>query len=210
MTKLRSSLMHVSRGQVAQSSTALVKKEGVERVVAVIDHSGSMSDAFTTGTGRSMNRMDAVIEAIHFIVDSSSRATSQIGLIGFSSSPEVLAMPTDRFSTVKVAAMSLRPTSSTHYGPALQQALALEPDRIILLSDGEASDKEAAISLAHECKRRKVKIDTVGIGDEGLALLKQLAEMTDGVYMFADNFDALQEAFGKLETRARFMLEHQS
>lgn len=206
--KIKGSLAHVNR-EVAKQSTALVKKEGVERVIAVIDHSGSMNDKFLTASGRQMNRMEAVIEAIHYIVDSSSRATSQIGLIGFSSAPEVLAMPTDKFSVVKVAAMALRPTSSTQYGPALERALVLEADRVILLSDGEANDKDAAIKMAHTYRERKIKIDTVGIGDDGLALLKQIADMTGGVFMFADNLEELQTAFGKLETRARFMLEHQ-
>lgn len=203
--KIQSSLS-VRNQEVAKPSKALVKKVGVERVMCVIDTSFSMENTFEAADHTS--RIAAVVDALHLIIDSSSRAITELGLISFNSSPSLRCQITDHFSMVKVATLSLEPHGATYYGTALKLALQSEPNRIILLSDGEAGDKTDALAMARICRDRHIRIDTVGIGAEGLDLLRQIAELTGGIFIYANNAAKLQETFAKLETRARLQLEH--
>lgn len=208
--KMRTSVVPVEPTTVASTSTALVHKPGVEDIIAVVDISASMGTDFRVKNHEPISRMGAVVEALHYIIDSSNRTLTRIGLIAFDDHAELLQQKTDRFTNVKAAAMKLEPRGSTYMSRGMELALEAEPHRIILLSDGETSDRATCVQIAYEAAARHVKIDTVGIGDTGLDLLREIARITGGVFMFADSLDALRESFMKLETRARLQLEHKT
>jgi Ca-activated chloride channel family protein len=88
---------------------------------------------------------------------------------------------------------------------------------IVLLTDGQNNEDPDPLTAAQAAANRGIRIDTVGIGtpagttleingfkvhtqlDE--ALLKQIAETTDGTYYDADNQENLQKIYDNLETR---------
>ena len=92
--------------------------------------------------------------------------------------------------------------------PPIEIALSLPAKRIIILTDGHASDRRAAIDLARSLKGVLI-IDTVGIGEHDAELLMTLSEATGGIYRAPKNYEDLVSAFVELETRNRLLLEHQ-
>jgi hypothetical protein len=79
---------------------------------------------------------------------------------------------------------------STNLQEALRNALAMDPDSILLLSDGEANSEDSAIlaemRYLHARQKRKTRIDTVGFyletGSKPERLLKQLSAESGGGY----------------------------
>lgn len=198
MAKLVSSLVPQDRGGALVGSKELIKRPGVEYVELVIDVSGSMETDFG---GKS--RLEAVVDAVYTIIDSSSRLMTNMGLIQLESGTERLVDVTDRFSSLKAAAMRMKVQGGTNYAPALKLALSSKPNRVILLSDGEATDKSYALDVVKQFKERNIRIDTVAVGETGVEFLCLISEMTGGIYTFCSDIQALQETFLKLETRQR-------
>lgn len=79
---------------------------------------------------------------------------------------------------------------STNLQEALRHALGMDPDAVLLLSDGEANTDDAAIlaevRYLREKRGRPARIDAVGFylkaGSRPALLLEQLARETGGVY----------------------------
>lgn len=189
--------------------SSLAGTGGKERVAIVIDVSGSMGAGFV-GNERHGSRLDAAKRSIETIVAHSSRAVSELGLISFSDDAELHHPISGSFSSVIAHAHRMRTRGGTGYIPALGAALAENPNRVIFLSDGQPTDASEE-QILHYCETFKnlgIKIDCVGIGSAG-DLLKRMAEMTGGVFAFADTVSELVNTFQQLESRARLRLAHQ-
>lgn len=181
---------------------------GKERVLLVIDNSGSMGSYFIDN--KNDTRLEAAVRSIETIVRNSSRAASELGLICFSNAAKVLSPISSSFTGVIVQAKNIRTDGGTHYLAALTEALKHSPNRLIFLSDGQPTDSHEE-EILHYCEtfaNLGIKIDAVGIGEAG-DLLRKMAKMTGGVYAYADTVSDLINTFQQLESRARLRLTHQ-
>ena len=81
------------------------------------------------------------------------------------------------------------PEGSTNPEPAMRRALALEPDMIYFLTDGEF-DRGLVEKLQRWNKDRKVRIFTIAYFDQaGAALLERIAQEHGGEFRFVSEDD---------------------
>jgi Ca-activated chloride channel family protein len=99
----------------------------------------------------------------------------RVGLVAFSDSAQSLASPTTDHDEVRAALETLAPLSATATGAGLRTALEdlqqrqagdrrRAPGAIVLLSDGSATDGNAAVVAAAEAARLRIPIYTVSLG----------------------------------------------
>ena len=176
---------------------------GVE-IIFVIDDSGSMS-----GNDSSNQRLTVAQNLIDSLPDG-----SKIGVVKFSSSTTVL---TSDLTEDKDAAKAYLTTtyfksngSSTYMFTAVSSALSLydTDDESILklmvvLSDGQTSDKSKLSSVTAAAVEANVRIYTVGLGSSTsyfTSYLKPLAEGTGGSFYLASEADELAEIYELIGT----------
>ena len=99
----------------------------------------------------------------------------RVGLVAFSDSAQSLQSPTTEHEEVRAALETLDPLSATATGAGLRTALEdlrrprdgereRPPSAIVLLSDGSATDGDAALQAAEEARRLRIPIFTVSLG----------------------------------------------
>jgi Ca-activated chloride channel family protein len=149
-----------------------------ERTVAVPVERASV--VLVTDVSRSMQATDVSpsrLEAARGAADSFlGRVPDElrVGLVAFSDTAQTLQTPTTEHDDVRVALASLDTIAGTATGAGLKTALAdlqigTTPDRrppsaIVLLSDGSATDGDAAFTAAREARRLRIPIYTVALG----------------------------------------------
>lgn len=197
-------------------SFAPSSKESVD-LILVIDTSGSMGAA-----DYPPNRLTAAKEAAKEFTHRKvvQGYNDRVGIVSFGGSPRVVHPLNADLDKVAKAIDSIK---ITHSGTMIGRALAVarkELDRsssprkaIILLSDGgDAYDTSQPVQVAQSCKG--IKIFTVGIGTlEGgkvqlphgtqqvhlnEKLLRQVAQVSGGEYVYAQDVNALRGIYLKL------------
>lgn len=199
--KITSSLVVPDRKLPAAPANALVHAEPQERLMLLVDHSGSMATEFGRKT-----RQEAAADAIQVIVSRSVPAVTWLGLTQFDDSAAKLVECTQNFSAIVAAGARIFPSGGTRYAPAIRACFEDKLGRIILVSDGEPSDPAAAIEAAHAARALGVKIDTIGVAETPGRILREISEITGGIYSVAKDIQTLTDTFAKLETRARLQL----
>ena len=104
---------------------------------------------------------------------------------------------------------ALEPIGSTPMHHAMSSVLATQPiTRAILISDGCADSINSAEEQALRYSEATVPIDCVHIGGStaGEALLKQIAEITGGIYIKFTDVDAFAKSFDFLTPAKRSLL----
>ena len=91
---------------------------------------------------------------------------------------------------------TVTPREETNPIPALELAFKQKPDLIYLLTDGDFPDNQAVLDCIHRLdKDARVKLNTIAfVADtdndtEFMALLKKIAQETDGVYRYVRESD---------------------
>ena len=143
----------------------------VERasVVLVTDVSRSME-----ATDVQPTRLDAARAAAASFLDEVPDEL-RVGLVAFSDTAQSLQTPTTDHDEVRAALDTLDPISATATGAGLDAALEdlkrpqgperdRPPGAIVLLSDGSATDGNAALEAAQEARRLRIPIFTVSLG----------------------------------------------
>jgi Ca-activated chloride channel family protein len=113
------------------------------------------------------------------------------------------------------------PTPTPAYTPVPRGEYS--PAVVILLSDGESNVGPPPLEVVNQAEDRGVRVFTVGVGSpEGIvinaggrnvrvrldeAVLKKIAERTDGRYFKADTEEALKNVYENLSTRLVFKME---
>jgi len=92
---------------------------------------------------------------------------------------------------------------STHMGDALDLAWSTEPDKIVLATDGEPTDR-TKMEILREAEEVGIMICTLGIGtgdrDFDEHFLQELARVTGGTYdRIGDDLSALMQLELKIE-----------
>jgi hypothetical protein len=104
---------------------------------------------------------------------------------------------------------ALQACGGTPMAGAMQRSLTTNSlTRGILVSDGEADSAQRAIDIAKQWKEAEIAIDCVHIGrsSSGEALLKEIAELTGGLYIKFDNVSNFSKHFKYLAPAFRAML----
>jgi Ca-activated chloride channel family protein len=144
-------------------------------VVLLVDTSGSMRAADVEPT-----RLDAAAAAIRTFLDRLPKRF-HVGLVEFSSEPEVLAEPTRDHQAVRDAVSYLSPDAGTAIGDGLAVATQLAesalarsgvhqrrdgklPAAIVLLSDGATTTGIDPVGVAQLARSEHVPIYTVSLG----------------------------------------------
>jgi Ca-activated chloride channel homolog len=164
---------------LARPKARLTVPENNGTVVLIIDVSGSMRASDVEPT-----RLDAAINAMRTFLD---RLPSQfkVGLVAFSSEPEVLAAPTRDRELVREALGYLTPEAGTAIGDGLQVGVKLVqsslaragfqrqpgqqlPAAIVLMSDGAQNrGLLQPLQAARNAKSAGIKVNTVALGTPG-------------------------------------------
>lgn len=192
----------------------------VERasVVLVTDVSRSMS-----ATDVSPTRLEAARRAAQSFIDTVPDEL-RIGLVSFSDGAQTLQTPTIDRDALTHALDTLQPLSGTATGAGLRTALddlkiradtstRRPPAALVLLSDGSATDGDAADEAAAEARRLRVPIYTVALGTpdgtitlQGQVLrvppdpeaLQRIASSSGGEAFRAEDADQLDAVYDRL------------
>jgi len=130
-------------------------------IVLLVDVSGSMSAEDVKPT-----RLDAAAIAMKNFVDRLPKNVD-VGLVQFSSEPEILQWPTARHNDVHDIIGYLLPQAGTAIGDGLAAAVSLfhGPGAIVLLSDGaQTRGRLTPLEGAERARERGVRVDTIALG----------------------------------------------
>lgn len=192
----------------------------VERasVVLVTDVSRSMSATDVRPT-----RLEAARRAAENFLERVP-GELRVGLVSFSDGAQTLQTPTTDHEALSQALQTLQPLSGTATGAGLRTALddlqirgaageRRPPAALVLLSDGAATDREAAFEVAAEARRLRVPIYTVALGTpdgtitlQGQVLrvppdpeaLRRIAAASGGAAFRAEDSDQLDAVYNRL------------
>jgi len=208
---------------VALARPQVVEDVPVQRasVVLVTDVSRSMQ-----ATDVSPSRLEAARSAAQAFMDEVPDPL-RVGVVAFSDTAETLQTPTTDHDEVRSALQRLSPIQGTATGAGLRTALEdlrltgsrdgggrPPPAAIVLLSDGSATDGDAAFRAAEDARRRRIPIYTVALGtpDGEVVLpdgrrivvppdpeaLEQIASSSGGQAFQAEDADALGAVYDRL------------
>jgi Ca-activated chloride channel family protein len=187
-------------------------------VMLVIDTSGSMDAVDVQPT-----RLDAARAAAHNLVDHLP-ANTRVGLVSFSTSPNLAAALTDKRQVVLDAVDALQAGGATATGDALSLAISQlaptttgatnsrPPAMIVLLTDGVTNRGSDPLAAAAKAKAAHIAIITVGVGSRNEAVtvhgqrvggvddqaLGAIASATGGKYYFAEEAGQLSQIYSNL------------
>lgn len=179
------------------------------------DCSGSMSDIVggsgEYGRGRSnepRNKVYYCREAVTTFIDNCFAGATKVGIASF---PELVVVePTLDLLTVKQAASGIDATGGTPMSEPLDFVIDEWPiTHGIVISDGAPDSPKAVLDAAKRYKDKGIKLDAVHIGDkdeQGESLMKQIAEITGGVYIKFSNVKNFAENFKFLTPQHRLTL----
>lgn len=176
-----------------------------ERVVLLIDNSGSMAGPFSTGQLKSSQH--AAYEATLAILQCSAPNITAYGIVAFNTLPLVVQQITTNYLLLYKNA-SLRSDGGTAMNLGISCALQQNPSRIILLSDGAPTcNMEDICSIIQTAITLSTKIDTISIGGASDTIMQEIARRTAGKWQRPISPAELVQSFQKLETRNRLLLE---
>lgn len=212
-------------------------REGIAMML-VVDKSGSMDFLDMSTDEKEMTRLDAVKEVLNEFVRGNGdslpgRYNDSIGLISYGTFPDSdCPITLDHISLMQIV-KDIQLAQDYEGNTAMGDALALAGERlretpakskvIILLSDGvNNTGYEAPLDAARMVKQLGIKVYTIGVGTNGMALRKvpglfggmtkrqfpveidektltEIADMTGGEYFRATDNDSLHAIYKKID-----------
>lgn len=174
-------------------------------VLLVLDISGSTGDL--TGNAAKLG----IEKGLANQVIESLGVDDFIGVIAFNNVPHTIA-PLSRYpdnSKVKDTISRLTYGGTTHLSPALSTAFDMVRNfdggkNVIVISDGQTADSEAALNVAGSMAEEGININTIGVGmDTDEAFMKKLAAKGNGIYLKRDQSDGIRLLFGDIANPAK-------
>lgn len=178
----------------------LPPQEFLETLAVLIDSSGSMEGLYAG----SKCRHSGAQEAMNALWEKNHWDLCNMKVWSFSSTQ--IAVPCDYDNKPVIP----RINGGTNFDGALRTALSINPTRIILTSDGDATYPTDEVQT---CINREIVIDCIFIGDPGSpgeSMLQQIANATGGQMFTAENAAQLTHAFQALETTERLQIGYDS
>lgn len=166
------------------------------RLVIAADFSGSM------GSGQG-SKLDLLRQAIQDFAMRSDESTTAIAVESFPTGFQI-ELTNDKTS-VWMRMMNLTPFGDTPMGQGMHVALNHKPTRVMLISDGDATDGNMSYDMAHAYREQELICDTVHIGDStrGEERLRKIAEITGGLYMKFKDVATFSQSFHYLLPESR-------
>jgi len=189
--------------------------ESARDLLLAVDLSGSMDARDFEGAEGKVRRMDGVKQVLNQFLD--GRQGDRIGLIAFGGAPYVQAPFTADTKLVRRLASELdvgMAGDSTMLGDAIGLAIDLferskaERRVLILLTDGnDTGSSVPPLQAARMAKDQGVVLHVVGVGDPSAVgedalddeLLKNMAELTGGIYEHASDASGLSTLFAQID-----------
>ena len=178
------------------------------RLAIICDFSGSMSDC-ASGSWKDNNlktKLQLLQEAVQ---DFALRSNPNDTAIAVESFPRGFRIElTNDPQEVYMRMCGISTLGDTPMGDGIYAALENHsPTRCMLISDGEQTDGDRCFEAARKAKSKEILIDTVHIGhsSRGEETLKQIAEITGGMYMKFKDVQSFSANFHYLlpESRAQ-------
>ena len=191
-----------------QRVEAAKKREPSERLILILDASGSMASRLESHVAKT--KWELTQDAAYGLLATSKPSRSAIGLVIFETRVIATMEPSKQFMAIYRLIGKRFPGGSTSLSLAITSALTFSPHRIILISDGQPTEHEERVDAAvASLVKRKVRTDTVWIGDthdeEGEKLLRSIAEKTGGRFSQPKTVKAYLQAVRDLETERRLL-----
>ncbi len=192
--------------RVAQAASVKAERQTIEaasvatmpnRIGMMLDVSGSMAG----------DKIDQLRIAACAFLDSCDASNTAVAVNTFEALIRINL--SNSFQYHKQQIKTLSSTGSTPMGLAMSDMLSNESlTRAVIVSDGEPDDSGSVIEWAENFREASVPIDTVHIGDSesGESILRQVAEITGGLYMKFKNVQQFGQAFKYLTPKYRALL----
>lgn len=195
--KPNASALHQRINQAAVEQKAFAEADPLvvpNRIAIIADGSGSM--------GGFKNR--CLHDALTGFFNMCSYGDTSCAIYTFGMSQEV-RHGLSRDKTMLIAtAMGIAADGGTPMDEPMREVLEqISLTRGIIISDGCANNPALAVDQAMRYKEQEIPIDCVHIGNEthGEDLLKEIAELTGGIYIKFDNVGNFAQAFSYLTVR---------
>lgn len=175
-------------------------------IVFVIDKSGSMDEAASPGAPKKIElAKEAVLRSLELL-----NPGDQVGVVGFEESAQWVwnLSPLDDMQAVQRQVMTMRGGGGTNIYAGLDAAVkALEGSdarlkHVILLTDGIASE-EGLSELVAKLRAMNGTLSTVGVGQDSMPYLKDMAADGGGRYHYTDNPSTIPQIFAQETTLAQ-------
>ena len=188
--------------EMASTSTGLVRD-----IALVLDRSGSMA---TTDAGGGLSRNQALINAVNdFITEvESSSPNSAISLVTYSTAASTDLNLTTNLNTVRNRVNSLGANGFTNLRAGLQlgsnslegpNARPFAKRTIVVMTDGNFNVGGTPVPSANVAAGRGHTIHTVTFSSNAdQDIMRQVANIGDGLHFHADDADDLSEAFREI------------
>lgn len=185
-----------------QTSQTASSQSDTSATVLVMDTSGSMDDAVSSGSSRT--KMDMAKEASTALVNQLSGMnaladgayTYAVGIVTFDSTADIVFYPSASNTSGELSAISsISASGGTEILEGLQEGIdslasSTGEKTMILLSDGkDSTSDETILAKAREAAGEGIRIFTVGFGRQGDLdedLLRSIASVGGGTYQYAD------------------------
>lgn len=171
------------------------------RITIIADFSGSMDSGIydhnriLSNSNSNKSKLECLKEAVQ---DFALRSDDQTTAIAVQSFPEgfCIDLTVDK-QEVYLKMTQIHTLGDTPIGQGMISALRQKPSRCMIISDGEATDGNAAFDQAKSYKEKELVCDTVHIGEStsGEATLKKIAEITGGMYLKFRDAQTFAESF---------------
>lgn len=162
----------------------------------VFDASGSMSGRVDTGE----TKLQAAQSASKIILSTTKKWAEKyksdqngIGVVQFGSSSKTVTIPHVDYDYVGACIDRIGDGGGTNISSGLEtgisqlDAVTSNNKIIILMTDGQDSNRSGIIASTEKAKQKGIKIYTIGFGsDVDKDLLEEIASLTGGEYRFAD------------------------
>lgn len=192
-------------GKIANAVNPTTTYADMSSTVIFPDCSGSMSDV--VGNNDPHDKSFFCRQAVNTFLDNCFPGATKVGLASF---PELVVLePTHDLNAVRVAAQAIEPIGSTPMDEALEFVVNEWPcTHGIVVSDGSPDDKSSVLEVAKQYRAKSIKIDAVHIGEDhgGEELMKQLAEITGGIYIKFTDVKTFATSFKYLTPQHRLTL----
>lgn len=173
------------------------------RISLMLDISGSMSES---AQGRS--KIEHLKDAIQGFLTACDFSTTSVSLDTFPSRGVAIDLTVVQ-PILLTTTLSLTAGGGTPMAQAMDLVLNMRSlTRGVIVSDGEADGAQAAREVARQFASAEIVVDCVHIGDSvgGEGLLKEIAEITHGLFIKFDNVSNFSKAFKYLTPSFRGML----
>jgi Mg-chelatase subunit ChlD len=171
------------------------------RLAIIADFSGSMESHVN---GANKTKLQLLSEAVQ---DFALRSNPSDTAIAVESFPRGFRIDlTNDPQQVYMRMMSISTIGDTPMAEGMSNALEYHsPTRAMLISDGEATDRDASYGEAQRYKNKEIICDCVHIGDSsgGEERLKRIAEITRGMYLKFKDVSSFSQNFHYLLPEAR-------